>query len=96
VQQGIEHTRSVPYVRQKGMQSMEAEAMNRTVADARSNKATSVVHDLNNCLMRISWSAEMLSEVVADGQGQELLSEILKAVDRAAELARQLSGSTPG
>ncbi|GEM_PF-1886550 len=71
--------------------TLEAQLTHSQRMEALGRLAGGVAHDFNNLLTAVSGYAEMLGRRVRDDpKGERAAREILKAVDRAAELTRQL------
>ncbi|WP_025324234.1 GAF domain-containing protein [Deferrisoma camini] len=71
--------------------ALEAQLTYSQRMEALGRLAGGVAHDFNNLLTAVSGYAEMVGRRVrGDGKGERAAREILKAVDRAAELTRQL------
>jgi nitrogen-specific signal transduction histidine kinase len=73
------------------MKKMESEAALAKASDAMSKAAAPLAHDFNNALAAISGYATLIDdEMSASAPGKKELGQIIKAVNRAAEITAKL------
>ena len=58
--------------------------------------AASIAHDFNNLLTAIQANASMLSEVIADGDGRDMVDDVMVAAETGARLTDRLLGFSRG
>ncbi len=83
-------------IRRRAQRELQQALVATTRLAAARTLARGVAHNVNNLMLTIEENAALLIDRTHDSDGQELLADVARAAEKAAELARQLQAYALG